>query len=94
MPTILRENSLESNALNPNPLTVNALTVNALTVPTQGSAHQTLTSDTTPRRLPYQPSQCAEFLHLQAETEALLQKLYIEHHRRTLCAQQSQSAII
>lgn len=43
----------------------------------------------TARKLPYQPNQRVEFLHLQAETEALLQKLYIEQHRRSLCEAQS-----
>ena len=43
----------------------------------------------TSRKLPYQPNQRVEFLHLQAETEALLQKLYIEQHRRSLCETQS-----
>jgi hypothetical protein len=39
------------------------------------------------RKLPYAPHQRAEFLNIQAETEALLQQLYIETHRRQLSAQ-------
>ncbi|MEM7771312.1 MAG: hypothetical protein AAGA75_27855 [Cyanobacteria bacterium P01_E01_bin.6] len=34
------------------------------------------------RKLPYAPNQRVQFLHLQAETEALLQQLYLEQHRR------------
>jgi hypothetical protein len=84
MLTTVKDNSLETNALK----------ANTLPVPTQVSARQTLTEGHASRRLPYQPNQCAEFLHLQAETEALLQKLYIEQHRRTLCEQQTQTTSV
>ncbi|MEL6223146.1 MAG: hypothetical protein AAFR31_10955 [Cyanobacteria bacterium J06627_8] len=40
------------------------------------------------RKLPYAPHQRVEFLNIQAETEALLQHLYIEHHRRKLATHQ------
>ncbi|MEB3210036.1 MAG: hypothetical protein VKL39_01720 [Leptolyngbyaceae bacterium] len=40
------------------------------------------------KKLPYTPNQRVEFLNIQAETEALLQQLYVESYRRRL-AQQS-----